>query len=57
MPRYIKNGNKIKYEHLKHKKTNNPHSAYAIHIVNNQHEYGFHRDVKDISALLGCCAV
>ena len=27
-------------EHLRYIKTNNPLSAYALHILNNRHEYG-----------------
>ena len=27
-------------EHLRYIKTNNPISAYALHIINNKHEYG-----------------
>ena len=27
-------------EHIRYIKTNNPHSAYALHILNNRHEYG-----------------
>jgi hypothetical protein len=28
------------YEHRRYIKTNNPKSAYALHILNNRHEYG-----------------
>jgi len=32
---------KIRYqEHIRYKRSNNPHSAYAQHILRNQHEYG-----------------
>ena len=27
-------------EHVRYVRTNNPISAYAQHILNNQHEYG-----------------
>ena len=27
-------------EHTRYIKSNNPQSAYALHILNNQHEYG-----------------
>ena len=27
-------------EHIRYIKTNNPLSAYAMHILNNRHEYG-----------------
>ena len=27
-------------EHIRYIKNNNPQSAYALHILNNQHEYG-----------------
>ena len=27
-------------EHVRYIKTNNPLSAYALHILNNRHEYG-----------------
>jgi hypothetical protein len=27
-------------EHTRYIKTNNPNSAYAMHILNNKHEYG-----------------
>jgi len=27
-------------EHIRYIRTNNPTSAYAIHILNNRHEYG-----------------
>ena len=27
-------------EHIKHKKQNDPQSAYALHILNNNHQYG-----------------
>jgi hypothetical protein len=28
------------HEHMRYIKTNNPVSAYALHILNNRHEYG-----------------
>jgi hypothetical protein len=27
-------------EHIRYIKSNNPSSAYAVHILNNRHEYG-----------------
>jgi len=31
-------------EHLQYIKTNNPQSTYAVHILNQQHEYGPRND-------------
>jgi hypothetical protein len=32
---------KLRYqEHTQYNKNNNPQSAYAMHILNNRHEYG-----------------
>jgi len=29
-------------EHVRYTRTNNPISAYALHILQNKHEYGMH---------------
>jgi hypothetical protein len=29
------------HEHVRYIKTNNPILAYALHILNNRHEYGY----------------
>jgi hypothetical protein len=31
---------KIRYEHIRHTRFNNAQVAYAVHILNNGHEYG-----------------
>jgi hypothetical protein len=37
----IKRSLKLRYqEHIRYVKNNNPQSAYALHILNNRHEYG-----------------
>ena len=40
---------KIYTEHTRYIKHNNPQSAYALHILNNKHEYG---SIKDTMTLL-----
>jgi len=43
----------IRYkEHIRYIKTNNPQSAYALHILNNRHEYG---PQKETMQLLKTC--
>ena len=39
-------------EHTRYLKTNNPVSVYALHILNNKHEY---RNIKQIIELLKPC--
>jgi len=39
-------------EHTRYIKTNNPVSAYALHILNNKHEYG---NIKETIELLKPC--
>jgi len=40
-------------EHIRYIKTNNPQSAYAMHILNNRHEYG---PAKETLQLLRPCS-
>jgi trans-aconitate methyltransferase len=35
-------------EHIRFIKTNNPKSAYAIHILDNRHEYGTSQDTLQL---------
>jgi hypothetical protein len=35
-------------EHLRYIRTNNPTSAYALHILNNRHEYGTAEDTLEL---------
>jgi len=39
-------------EHTRYIKTNNPVSAYALHILNNKHVYG---NIKQTIELLNSC--
>jgi len=40
-------------EHVKYIRTNNPQSAYALHILQNRHEYG---PIVDTLQLLKTCS-
>jgi len=35
-------------EHIGHIRTNNPQSAFAMHILNNRHEYGTQERIMDL---------